>query len=336
MPNFTPRPDRSLVRRLTTVDEQLASVFNQSWQAITDNLQLIANVAAELTQQTAAIDVNVTALENSYNTQLASLQSAQSAASPVLATSNQRNSEVNSINNNFNTANNKTAVANVALTAAETNLNAVAVEAQPYNVLLNAIAQLTRPNNSMLGTNASGTLGWLVASGQSFTLEMGYVSLRRSASTDGGSIAPGNFVTVPLNTKGFMNARNQWGLVETDLSNNAVILPCTGGNCRYYFWGLSTVCGVGSANTRARTDSTIVSGGSSVQSISGRSSASEDFNQFSTIFSAFNVGASQVELRLDAIAQNSHPNVAGAALGRGLDAGSADFASILLLRRRIL
>lgn len=336
MPNFTPRPDRSLVRRLVTADEQLASVFNQSWQAIADNLQLIANVAAELTQQTAAIDVSITALENSYNAQLAGLQSAQSAASPVLATSAQRNSEVNALNNSFNTANNKTAAANVALTATETNLNAVAADAQPYNVLLNAIAQLTRPNNSMLGTTASGTLGWLVASGQSFTLEMGYVSLRRSASIDGGSIAPGNFATVPLNTKGFMNARNQWGLVETDLSNNAVILPCTGGNCRYYFWGLTTVCGVTSANTRARADSIVVSGSSSVQSISGRSSASEDFNQFSTIFSAFNVGATQQELRLDAIAQNSHPNLAGAALGRGLDAGSADFASILFVRRRVL
>lgn len=336
MPNFTPRPDRSLVRALTTADEQLASVFNQSWQAIADNLQLILNNLTDLEQQRASIEATVSSIESSFSSQQAQLQAVQSAASPVLASSLQRNSEANSLNTANSAATAKTAAANTALTAAETNLNAVASNAMPFSPLLNAIAQLTRPNNSMLGTNASGALGWLVASGQSFTLEMGYVSLRRSASTDGGSFAPGNFAPVPLNTKGFMNARNQWGLVETDLINNAVILPCTGGNCRYYFWGLTTVCGVSSANTRARADNTVVSGGSSVQSISGRSSASEDFNQFSTIFSAFNVGATQVELRLEAIVQNGHPNLAGATLGRELDAGSADFASILFVRRRIL
>jgi hypothetical protein len=338
MPNFTPRPDRSLVRRLRQTDEQLASVFNQSWQAIADNLQLGANILAEITQQVASITDTITTIENSYNTQLSALSTAQSAASPVLATSLQRNTEVNNLNTANTNAVNKTAAANTALTTANNNLSTVASEAQPYNALLNAIAQLGRPNNSMLGTSGTGGATWLLASGQSFTVEMGYVSLRRSAGTDGGTLAVGSFATIPLNTTGYMNARNQFGLVETSLNNNALTLPCTGGDCKYYVWSLANFCGIGGANSRLTLDSALISGGGAVQSIAGRASASEDFNQVSAGFGAFSVGGSSPELRLDAIVQSSHPSSSGVALGRavGSGSGSEEFASLLFLRRRIL
>ena len=111
MPNFTPRPDRSLVRALTTADEQLASVFNQSWQAVADNLQLILNNLIDLEQQRASIDATVASIETSFSSQQAQLQSAQSAASPVLAASLQRNSEANSLNTANSAATAKTAAA---------------------------------------------------------------------------------------------------------------------------------------------------------------------------------------------------------------------------------
>lgn len=335
MPNFTPRPDRSLARALTTADEQLASVFNQSWQAIADNLQLIFNNLTDLEQQRASIDSIVSSIETSFSSQQAQLQSAQSAASPVLAASLQRNSEANNLNTANSASTAKTAAANTALSAAETNLNAVANNAMPFSPLLSAIAQLGRPNNSMLGTNGVGAIGWFAASGQSFTVEMGYVALRVPAGGNGGSIAAGSGQQIPIATSGYMNARNQWGLVETSLDGNTLVLPCTGGSCRYYVFGHVTFSGIASANSRLRGDGASLSPGVAVQSIAGRSNASENFNQASVVFASLDV-SSESRVILEGWVQAANTAIPSGGLGIAVGGGSADVAGVLFFRRRFL
>lgn len=335
MPNFTPRPDRSLVRALTTADEQLASVLNQSWQAIADNLQLILNNLTDLEQQRASIESVVTSIETSFSSQQSQLQSAQSAASPVLAASLQRNSEANSLNTANSAATAKTAAANIALTAAETNLNAVASNAMPFSLLLQAISGLNRPNNSMLGTNGAGAVAWFAASGQSFTVEMGYVALRTTVGNNGGSIAAGAGVQIAIATSGYSNCRNQWGLVETSLDGNTLVLPCTGGNCRYYMFGWATFSGIASANSRLRGDGASLSPGASVQSIAGRSTAAENFNQVSGVFAPLNVSG-ESRVILEGWVQTANTAIPSAGLGIGLGGGSSDVAGILFFRRRFL
>lgn len=338
MTKFTPNPDLSLVRKPVTTDQQLASVFNQSIQAIVNNLQLAANVLAQLIQQTAGITSNVDNIESSYNSQLAALQTAQSNASPILATALTRTNSVNTLVTANNNAVNKITAANTALTAANNNLNSVQVNAQPFKPILQAISALNRPNNSMLGTNGSGTVVWLFSSGQSFTMEIAEFTLDRASGTNGGSIAIGSFVTNPINTKGFVNARNQFGLEEITLntSTNTITVPCTGGNCLYYVFAISNFCGIGGGNSRVVLDGSPVANGSTVQSIAGRSNASEDFNQQSVSFGSFSVGSASPGLALEAIAQAVHPSLASAAIGRSVGGSVERYSTLLLLRRRSL
>jgi hypothetical protein len=335
MPNFTPRPDRSLVRALTTADEQLAGIFNQSWQAIADNSQLIINNLAGLEQQATAIEQIIASIETSFSTQQNQLATAQSAANPVLAASLQRNSEANSLATANSAANNKVATASTNLTAAETNLNSIALNAQPYSPLLQSIAGLSRPNNSMLGTNGAGAVGWFVASGQSFTIEMAYFALRTPANSNSGAIASGSGQQLPIATAGYSNCRNQFGLIETALDGNTIVLPCTGGNCRYYMFGWATFSGVVSANTRIRGDGATLSNGTTVQAIAGRSAIGENFNQTSTIFAPLNV-SSEARVIIEGWVQNPNSQIPTAALGFGSAGGNSDAAGVLLLRRRIL
>lgn len=336
MPNFTPRPDRSLVRRLQSTDEQLASVFNQSWQAIADNLQLIFNNLSTLQQQATAIAETVTLIENSFSSQQSQLASAQASASPALATSLQRNSEANSLISANNAATAKTGAANIALTAASDNLNSVATNAQPYNALLNAIAGMSRPANSMLGTGAGGATAWFAASGQSFTVEMAYFAMRTPPSNNGGAITAGSAQQIPIATAGFSNCRNQFGLTETGLDGNTLTLPCTGGNCRYYLFGWSTISGIGSANSILRADGVVIGTGTAVQSIAGRSAMAENFNQNSISFAPLNVGSSGARVILQGWVASGNPAIPTAALGINGAGGSSDGAGVLLLRRRIL
>lgn len=338
MPAFTPSARPANVRKLATTDEQLASVFNQSWQGIVDYLQYNANNLAQLTQQIAGISDSVTAIENNYNSQLSALQAAQSNAAPILATSTQRNSSVNTLNTSNNSAAAKIAAANTALTAANTNLTNVQNNAQPFDPFLNAIAALNRPINSMLGTNGAGSVVWYSSSGQSFTIEMASVSLDRSSTANAGGLATGVFSIVPINTEGFINARNQFGLEEINLdtNTNSITVPCTGGNCLYYVFSLSSFCGIGGGNTKVTLDGSTVALGTTVQSIAGRSNAAEDFNQTSVAFGSFNVTTNSPELRIEAIPQAVHPNQASAALGRAVGGGVERYSSLLLLRRRIL
>lgn len=334
---FTPSPDLRLVRIPRTTDEQLAAVFNQTIQAIVDNLQLTANTLAQLNQQVSGIDQNVGSIETSYSTQLTALENAQSSASPVLATSLTRNNSVNNLVTQNNNAVAKVAAANTALTTANNNLTSVQANAQPYRPFLQAIAALNRPNNTMTGTNAAGAVVALFSSGQSFTMEMAEFSLDRASTANGGSIAIGSFVTNPLNTKGFVNTRNQFGLEEVTLNSNTntITVPCTGGNCLYYVFSLSSFCGIGGGNSRLTLDGTPIATGSALQSIAGRNAA-EDFNQHSTGFGTFTVGSASPTLALEAIAQAVHPTLSSAALGRSVGGGVERYSSLILLRRRIL
>lgn len=333
---FTPSPDLSLVRKLRTTDEQLAAVFNQSMQAIVNNLQLAQNTLTQLSQQIAGIGASVSGIETSYNTQLTELQAAQSNASPAIGTSATRVNSVNSLNSTNNSAVAKITAANTALTSANNNLTSVATNAQPYRAFLNALAGLNRPNNVMYGTNGAGAAIALFSSGQSFTIEMAEFTLDRASGANGGSLVTANYATVPINTKGFVNARNQFGLEEITLSNNLITVPCNGGNCLYYAFYLSSFCGVGGGNTRLVLDASPISNGSAVQSIAGRSNAAEDFNQVSIGFASFTVGSNSPALSVEAITQAVHPNLAAAALGRAVGGGIERFAKVLLLRRRIL
>lgn len=333
MPNFTPRPDRSLVRALTIGDEQLAAIFNQSWQAIADNLQLVTNNLIQLEQQATAIAATVTSIETSFSTQQNQLATAQSAASPSLAASLQRNSDTNTLNTANSTATSKISAANAALSAAEVNLNAIANNAQPYNILLQAISGLSRPNNSMLGTTDAGVMGWTLASGQSFTIEMGYFALRPAVSTNGGSLLSGSPQQVPIAFSGFSNCRNQFGLVETSLDGNTIVLPCTGGNCRYYIFSLASFSGIASANSQLRADGAVLSVGSAVQSVPGRSTLAENFNQVSAAFAPLNVSGSS-RLSLEGWVQSPNAAIPSAGLGIGLAGFSADASSVLFFRRR--
>lgn len=332
---FTPSPDLSLVRKPRTTDEQLAAVFNQSMQAIVNNLQLAQNMLTQLSQQIAGIGASVSAIESSYNTQLTQLQTAQSSASPAIGTSATRVSSVNSLNTTNNSAVAKITAANTALSSANNNLTSVAANAQPYRVFLSALAGLNRPNNVMYGTNNAGSVIALFSSGQSFTLEMAEFTLDRASGTSGGSLVAANYATVPINTKGFVNARNQFGLEEITLNNNLITVPCTGGNCLYYAFYLSSFCGVAGGNTRLMLDTSAIGSGSAVQSIVGRSNSAEDFNQLSLGFASFTVGSNSPTLSVEAIAQAVHPSLA-AALGRAVGGGIERFAKVLLLRRRIL
>lgn len=334
MPNFTPRPDRSLVRVLRTTDEQLASVLNQAWQAIADNLQLATNNLGQLEQQATAIAATLTSIENSFNSQQSQLQSAQNSASPVLATSLQRNSDANTLVTANSAAVAKTTAANTALTAAETNLNAIATFAQPFNSLLQSISGMARPNNSMLGTNAGGATTWILASGQSFTIEFGYFAQRVSSATNGGALGSGSGQQILIASALFSNARNQWGIIETSLDGNTLVLPCTGGNCRYYFFGLATFSGVGSINSRFVADGASLGGGLSIQSVPGRAAVAENFNQVSVSFAALNV-TGQALVSLQGWIQTPNTLIPSAGLGIGLNTGSqADLASVLFFRRR--
>lgn len=335
---FTPSPDLRLVRKPRTTDEQLAAVMNQSIQAIVDNLQLAANTLTQLTQQVSGIDQSVGSIETSYNTQLTALQTAQSNASPILATSLTRNNSVNSLVTQNNSAVAKISAASAALTAANNNLISVQANAQPYRPFLQAIAALNRPNNTMTGTNGAGAVVALFSSGQSFTIEMAEFTLDRTSTANGGSIAIGSFVTNPINTKGFVNTRNQFGLEEVTLNNNTntITVPCTGGNCLYYVFSVSSFCGIGGGNSRVVLDGTAIATGSAVQSIAGRSNAAEDFNQHSAAFGTFTVGSASPTLALEAIAQAVHPTTAAAAIGRSVGGGVERYSTVLLLRRRIL
>lgn len=333
MPNFTPRPDRSLVRALTTGDEQLAGIFNQCWQAISDNLQVVTNNLIQLEQQANAIAATATSIENSFTTQQSALNAAQSSASPVIATSLQRNSDINTQNTANSTATGKISAANTALSAAEINLNSISGNAQPYNPLLQSISGMTRPNNSMLGTDGIGNTNWVTSTGQSFIVEFGYFAMRPSSGANGGAITSGSSQTVPINYSGFSNCRNQYGLVETSLDTNTVVLPCTGGNCRYYIFSLAAFSGVASANTQLKADGAVISVGSVVQSISGRSTLAENFNQDSSAFAPLNV-TSQSRVTLEAVTQSANTAIPSAALGIGLASGLADHSSVLFFRRR--
>ncbi len=338
MPAFTPSARPANVRKLRTVDEQAVSVFNQSWQALIDYLQYNSNNLAQLTQQIAGISTSVTAIENNYNSQLASLQTAQSNASPILATSTQRNSSVNTLNSSNNSAASKVAAANTALTTANTNLTNVQNNAQAFDPFLNAIAALNRPVNSMFGTNSAGSTVLFSSSGQSFTIEMASITLDRASTANAGGLATGIFSTVPLNTEGFINARNQFGLEEINLDTNTggVTVPCTGGNCLYYVFSLSNFCGIGGGNSKITLDGATVAIGTAAQSIAGRTNAAEDFNQTSAAFGVFNVTTNSPELKIEAITQAVHPSQASAALGRAVGGGVERYATLLLLRRRIL
>jgi hypothetical protein len=338
MAPFIPSARPANVRKLTTTDEQLASVFNQSWQGLIDYLQYNANNVAQLTQQIASISDNVTTIENNYNSQLTALEDAQSAASPILATSTLRNSNVNTLNSSNSSATSKIAAANTALTTANTNLTSVQNNSQPFDSFLNAIAALNRPINSMFGTNLAGSAVLFSSSGQSFTIEMASARLDRASAVDGGGLATGAFSTVPLNTEGFINTRNQFGLEEVNLdtTTGAIVVPCTGGNCLYYVFSLSSFCGIGGGNSKITLNGATVALGTTVQSISGRSNAAEDFNQTSAAFGAFAVTTNSPELRIEAIAQAVHPNQASAALGRSVGGGVERYSSLLLFRRRIL
>lgn len=335
---FVPSPDLSLVRKPRTTDEQLAAVMNQSVQAIVDNLQLAANTLTQLTQQVSGIDQDITNIETSYNTQLTQLETAQTNASPILATSLTRNDSVNNLVTQNNNAVAKISAANTALTAAETNLKSVQTNAQPYKPFLKAVGDLNRPNNTMTGTNSTGVVVSLFSSGQSFTIEMAEFSLDRASTANGGSIAIGSFAINPINTKGFVNARNQFGLEEVtlDTNTNTITVPCTGGNCLYYVFSLSSFCGIGGGNSRVVLDGTPIAIGSAVQSIAGRSIAAEDFNQHSVGFGTFTVGSASPTLALEAIAQAVHPSLAAAAIGRSVGGGVERYSSLVLLRRRIL
>ncbi len=340
MPNFTPRSNYSLARKLRDTDEQLASVFNQTWQAIADQLQLIGDISTQIEQQITTIESAVTNIENSFSTQQNSLQAAQNTANPVLVTSFQTNTSANTLNNNNTSAVSKISTANGLLTAAETNLTAISENALPYNPFLSAVAASTRNSNSMLTINSTAAINWRVSSGQSFTYEMASVSCRQNVTVPGGTLTPNNFNTVQINTEGYINARNIIGLEEVDLNFNSYGLkvPCTGGNCKYYVFSFSTFCGVGSGNSRIMLGSDQVAIGSAVQSIAGRSVAGEDFNQVSTGFGTFNVTTAAPELRLEAIAQAAHPSSADSSLGRpvGNSSGGELYASMVVLRRRFL
>lgn len=337
---YTPNPDRSLVRRLQPTDEQRASVFNQSYQAIVDYLQLASNTLSQLVEQVAAINVSVTNLQNNYNAEASAFATAQSAASTRLATATAQNATVTSNDTAYDAAVDKIAIGNTRLTNSETNFNSVSALAQPYNAFLTAIGGLTRPANSIFTVNGAGSVGWQASVGQSFIMEMGYICLDRSLGVLGGNSAVGAQSTVPVNTKVFVNMRNAIGLEEVTLntSNNTITVPCTGGNCTYYVFSLATFCGIGGGNSRLMLDTTVVANGSTVQSIAGQSTEANDFNQTSSGFGRFTVGSSSPQLRLESLVQANHPTVLGAALGRPVGGNSTleRYASLLLLRRRML
>lgn len=338
---FTPYPDRSLVRRLQNTDEQLSSIFNQSWQALIDNLQLAANTLSQLTQQVNNIDASVNTIQSTYNAQLSALQTAQNDAAPIVALSAQRIATALSYSQDVNTAVAKTSNANSALTTANTNLTAVSENAQPFNNFLTSIAGMgSRPNNAIILVNPSGALSWQSSIGQSFTMEMASVSLDRTLGTLGGTSPAGSNNLVPINTRAYINARNFFGLEEVVLntSNNTVTVPCTGGDCVYYVFSLATFCGVGGATSRVTLDNALVCQGTAIQSIAGQSVEANDFNQASVGFARFTVGSTSPLLRLESLVQSNHPSALSAALGRPFGSASnlERYASMVLLRRRML
>jgi hypothetical protein len=338
--NFTPRSNYSLARKFRDTDEQLASVFNQTWQAIADQLQLLGNTSAQIEQQINVINNAVVSIETSFSTQQTNLQAVQNTANPILVTSFQTNTTANTLNTSNSSAVAKIATANALLTTADTNLTAVSADALPYNAFLSAVASSTKNSGSMLTINSTGSINWRVSSGQSFTYEMASVSCRRNVTLPGGNLTPNNFNTAQMNTEGYINCRNIIGLEEVDLnfSSYGLKVPCTGGNCRYYVFSFGTFCGISGGNTRIMLGSDQVAIGSAVQSIAGRSAAGEDFNQGSTGFGVFVVTTAAPELRLEAIASATHPNNADASLGRpvGNSSGGELYASLVVLRRRFL
>jgi hypothetical protein len=326
------------VRRLQRTDEQLSSVFNQSWQAIVDYLQLSLNILQDLNTQTAGLELAITNLENNYISQNSALQIASNNAAQPLADANSRQSAASNLNTQNSASLAKITAANTSLSVSENNLNLVQTNGLLFNPLLQAIANLgTRPANQLLGTDEAGTgVRWIATgTGQSWILEMGAVSYRVAPGSGAGSIPAGTWTAIPFNSSGYINCRNNFGIVEVVLGGSTVNFTCTGNNCRYYFFSLATSCGTGGLNTRVKLDSTVQATGGAAQTIAGRSLGTEDFNVFSSGFGAVNVGSGSPRLGADAIVQAAHPSFAAAALGRTLDSGNAEVASLLFVRRRM-